>query len=80
MQDVKKKTSRKKFLIWTTAIFSSFAAFKIFGVKPKKPEMVKMLAEDGSLVEIDSSLLVSKGRKVTDKELQEWVKNKPVKN
>lgn len=79
MQDVKKKTSRKKFLIWTTAIFSSFAAFKIFGAKPKK-QMVKMLAEDGSLVEIDSSLLVAKGRKVTDKELQEWVKNKPVNN
>jgi hypothetical protein len=79
MQDVKKKTSRKKFLIWTTAIFSSFAAFKIFGSKPKK-QMVKMLTEDGSLVEIDSSLLVAKGRKVTDKELQEWVKNKPVKN
>ena len=79
MQDVQKKTTRKKFLIWTTAIVSSFAAFRIFGAKPKK-QMVKMLAEDGSLVEIDSSLLVAKGRKVTDKELQEWVKNKPVKN
>jgi len=76
MQDVKKKTSRKKFLIWTTAIVSSFTAFRIFGAKPKK-QMVRMLAEDGSLVEIDSSLLVSNGKKITDKELQSWVKNKP---
>jgi hypothetical protein len=79
MQDVKKKTSRKKFLIWTTSIVSSFAAFKIFGAKPKK-QTVRMLAEDGSLVEIDSSLLVSKGKKITDKELQAWVKNKPANN
>lgn len=79
MQDVKKKTSRKKFLLWTTAIVSSVTAFKIFGSKPKK-QMVRMLAEDGSLVEIDSSLLVSKGKKISDKELQAWVKNKPAKN
>jgi len=79
MQDSNKKTSRKKFLLWTTAIISSVTAFKIFGSKPKK-QTVRMLAEDGSLVEIDSSLLVSKGRKISDKELQHWVKNKPVNN
>jgi hypothetical protein len=79
MQDSNKKTSRKKFLLWTTAIISSVTAFKIFGSKPKK-QTVRMLAEDGSLVEIDSSLLVSKGRKISDKELQQWVKNKPVNN
>jgi hypothetical protein len=79
MQDSNKKTSRKKFLLWTTAIISSVTALKIFGSKPKK-QIVRMLAEDGSLVEIDSSLLVSKGRKISDKELQQWVKNKPVNN
>jgi hypothetical protein len=79
MQDSNKKTSRKKFLLWTTAIISSVTAFKIFGSKPKK-QTVRMLAEDGSLVEIDSSLLVSNGRKISDKELQQWVKNKPVNN
>ncbi len=79
MQDAKKKTTRKKFLLWTTALISSVTAFRILGSKPKK-ETIKMLAEDGSLVEIDSSLLVSTGRKISDKELQEWVKNKPVNN
>jgi hypothetical protein len=79
MQDSNKKTSRKKFLLWTTAIISSVTALKIFGSKPKK-QVVRMLAEDGSLVEIDRSLLVSKGRKISDKELQQWVKNKPVNN
>ena len=79
MQNTSKKSSRKKFLLWTTALISSFTAFRIFSTKPKK-ETVKMLAEDGSLVEIDSSLLVSKGRKISDKELQEWIKSKPVNN
>ena len=79
MQDAKKKTSRKKFLLWSTALISSFTAFRIFGSKPKK-QTVRMLAEDGSLVEIDSSLLVSKGRKISDKELQGWIKNKTVNN
>ncbi len=33
-----------------------------------------MLTQDGKLVEIDKKLLVSPGKKITDKELQQWVK------
>jgi hypothetical protein len=33
-----------------------------------------MLTQDGRLVEIDKKLLVSPGKKITDKELQQWVK------
>jgi hypothetical protein len=40
----------------------------------KKTRMVKMLAEDGSLVEIDADLIRSGGKKVTDAELQRWIK------
>ncbi|HTR28245.1 MAG TPA: hypothetical protein VMH27_03185 [Puia sp.] len=40
----------------------------------KKARMVKMLAEDGSLVEIDANLIKSGGKKVTDAELQRWIK------
>lgn len=79
MQDIIRKTTRKKFLLWSTALISSFTAFRIFGSKPKR-QTARLLAEDGSLVEIDSSLLVSKGRKISDKELQGWIKNKTINN
>ena len=39
-----------------------------------KGKSVKMLAEDGRLVEIDETLLASGGKKVSDEELQHWVK------
>ena len=35
---------------------------------------VKMLTQDGSLVEIDKKLLASSGKKISNKELQEWIK------
>jgi len=43
-------------------------------VPEKKTRMVKMLAEDGTLVEIDGDLIKSGGKKVTDSELQRWIK------
>lgn len=45
-----------------------------FGQKRKKKSTVKMLTQDGRLVEIDAALLEKKGRKITDAELQSWVK------
>jgi hypothetical protein len=35
-----------------------------------------MLTQDGHLVEIDAALLASNTKKVSDKELQNWVKRK----
>ena len=73
MRDSQKKTSRKKFLLWTTALVGSITAFKIFGTNKNKPTTVRMLTEDGRLVEVDTSQ-VTKGRKISNKELQDWVK------
>lgn len=70
--------SRKRFLLWATAILGSFTAFRMFRQKPKQDKVV-MLTEDGKLVEIDSSLLKSGARKVTNPELQAWVKTGPSK-
>jgi hypothetical protein len=42
--------------------------------KKKKSETVKMLTQDGKLVEIDKKLLASPGKKISDIELQQWVK------
>jgi hypothetical protein len=78
MPETKNRRSRKSFLLWATAILGSFTAFKMFRQKPQQDKIV-MLTEDGKLVEIDSSLLKSGARKVTNPELQQWMKNKPSK-
>jgi len=75
MQEAQPFTSRKKFLLWSVTILSSATVFRFIKVpKKKKTDMVKMLTQDGKLVEIDKKLLVSPGKKITDKELQQWVK------
>jgi len=75
MQESPKPTSRKKFLLWSATILSSSAVFKFIRIpKKKKSETVKMLTQDGKLVEIDKKLLASPGKKISDIELQQWVK------
>jgi hypothetical protein len=75
MQESPKPTSRKKFILWSTTILSSAAVFKFIRIpKKKKSETVKMLTQDGKLVEIDKKLLASPGKKISDIELQQWVK------
>jgi hypothetical protein len=71
--------SRKKFLQWGAALISSLTVLKfISGNKNKTDEpvneTVKMLTQDGRLVEVDKKLLAASGKKITDKELQKWVK------
>lgn len=75
MEPTTKTPTRKKFLLWGAAIVSSITFLKILP-KPNKNKKVtvKMLTQDGRLVEIDKSLLVSSGTKINDKDLQEWVK------
>jgi hypothetical protein len=75
----RKTPSRKKFLLWSAAILSSLTVFKLIpGIKKKKGdragETVTMLTQDGKLVEVDKKLLASSGKKISDEELQKWVK------
>ena len=76
MQESQKNTSRKKFLLWTAAVVTSVTALKFIpGTKKKKSETVKMLTQDGTLVEIDIDKIPgSKRKNVTDPELQAWIK------
>jgi len=77
MQTGESKVTRKKLISWL-GILSLFSmagvAFKPW--KNKTPKTVRMLTEDGKLVEIDADLLASNSKKISDKELQNWVKNK----
>lgn len=76
MEQFKKAPTRKKFLLWSATILSSFTLLKFLPSKKKKKETVKMLGRDGKLVEIDKKLLALSGRKISNEELQKWIKNK----
>lgn len=41
---------------------------------PSDKRMGKLLTEDGQLVEVDLSKIISTGKKISDKELIEWIK------
>lgn len=75
MEQSQKETSRKKFLLWCAAAISSVTLLKfISGSKQKESTTVKMLTQDGKLVEINRELLASTGNKISNKELQQWIK------
>lgn len=79
MQQPDKISSRKKFLVWGAAVFTSLTGFKIFtGSKkasPVKSATVKMLGQDGKLVEVDvDKIYCGKRKKITDEQLKKWVK------
>lgn len=74
MEKINSAQSRKKFIAWGIGILTFFSIGGIFFRTNKKKKMIKMLSQDGKLVEIDASLLNSPKKKVTDKELQAWVK------
>lgn len=79
-------STRKKFLLWGAALVSFVTVFKIFKGSKKTNATssdagngrVKMLTQDGKLVEIDKEMLASGGKKITNEELQQWIKNKSV--
>jgi len=78
--------SRRKF-VWGLGVFSLFAAigsaakFPFSGIRkvsaPKpvcKNTTVKMLTQDGRIVEIDATLIASNSKKISNTELQNWIK------
>ena len=76
MTDLKKSQSRRKFIGWGLASAAVFSAVKFFGRSSKKQTTtVKMLTQDGKLVEVDIASLPPKKKKITNAELQNWVKN-----
>ena len=75
MEIEKQKYSRKKFVTWGVGIIASLSVLKFgFTPKQKKTNTVKMLSQDGKLVEVDMIALNSQKRKVSNQELQSWIK------
>ena len=67
-------SSRKKFIWWGAGLLASLSALRFFKAKDKKPTTTKMLTQDGKLVEIDTRMLKKSDRKITNLELQQWIK------
>ncbi len=71
--------SRKKFIGIAVSATAFLTAFKfLIQDKKKKSGTVKMLTQDGKLVEVDISALPAKKKKITNKEMQTWIKNNKV--
>jgi hypothetical protein len=79
MEQKQNPSTRKKFLLWGTVMLTSLTAFKLFtGSKkasPEKSATVKMLTQDGKLVEVDvDKIYCGKRKKISDDQLKKWVK------
>ncbi len=79
MNSENKLHSRKQFIGLGITATAFLAALKFWSV-PKKEKrnnkMVTMLTQDGQLVEVDASALPSKKKKITNRELQNWITKK----
>ena len=89
MQQPDKVSSRKKFLVWGGAALASLTAFKLFtGLRKNsssqnKGELttVKMLTQDGKLVEVDADkLFCGKRKKISNEQLKNWITKNSIKN
>ncbi len=69
-----KNQSRRKFISWGVASAAVLAAFKFIKPAAKKTETVKMLTQEGKLVEVDIAALSASRKKISDTELQNWIK------
>jgi len=79
MKQPRQTHARKTFLLWGATILSALPLLKFLPRQSKKKEdsphvMVKMFSQDGKLVEIDKRLWVASGRKISNEELQKWIR------
>ncbi|NOT50368.1 MAG: hypothetical protein HOP10_03715 [Chitinophagaceae bacterium] len=85
MDQLQNPSNRKKFLLWGAALVSAITFSKYFKGTQKniaigcgsKPS-IKMLTQDGSLVEIDKNMVISPGKKISNRELQQWIKKESI--
>ena len=71
--------TRKNFLGVGLSAAALFTAFRIFVPEKKKPktETVKMLGQDGKLVEVElQTFHTGRGKKISDEQLKTWVHKK----
>jgi DNA gyrase/topoisomerase IV subunit A len=69
-----KKQDRRKFLLAGMSL-AAFAAFRL-EKKSEEKKTVRLLTQDGKLVEIDADKLPSATRTASGSDVQNWIKNK----
>lgn len=77
MENKDKGLGRRRFLGWLSVLSVAAAAGGSLFFRRKrqeKPKTIKMLTQDGQLVEVDASFIRSTGKKVSNNELQGWIK------
>lgn len=86
MKIINSGLSRSRFIVWGIGILASFSAGGLLhfrksrqGVRFEKKNL-KMLDRQGRLVEVDAALVECSKRKISDEELQEWIKTDPKTN
>jgi len=72
----KQNSSRRKFVEWGLGALAAFSTIGLFFSRKKNKKTVKLLTQDGRLVEVDEAFVKSTGRRVDNKEIHTWVKNK----
>ena len=76
---IKKYRPEKNLLVSVISAAALVTTFRFFIPKKKnKTNTVKMLTQDGKLVEVDIAALPSKKKKITNKEMQNWIKIKKI--
>ena len=70
------KRDRRKVIYWITGALSALMFWKVLPGDGKKEEPVKMLTEDGQLVEVDMKHLTGQRQKLETQEIQGFVKRK----
>lgn len=73
MNDLNRNQNRRKFLAWTIISAAFLAACQWIKPPAPKKETVTMLTRDGKLVEVDITALSEKRKKITNRELQNWI-------
>ncbi len=74
MKVFEKTTNRKKFLWWGVTAVGAALLLKVFPKKKQEESAtVKMLTQDGKLVEVDRKLVASTGSKVSNSDLKKWL-------
>lgn len=74
MTNDNKDLKRRKFIAWGIASAALFTVVKFIKPTPKKSETMKMLTQEGKLVEVDIASLPKERKKISNVELQNWIK------
>ncbi len=71
-----KPQDRRKIVSWVAGALSVIMFWKLIPRQEKKPQLVKMLTEDGQLVEVDMKHISGQRKKLKADEFHSWVKRK----